>query len=167
MEKEIKYSTGQLWALTLLRVLIGWHFLYEGLIKFYTPGWTAKAYLQNTTGPFAPLFKSMTESETVLRCVDLMNEWGLILLGLGLFLGICSRYCKIFGIVLLLFYYLAYPPFASLGVNVHVEGSYWVVNKNLIEMAALFLLCWFPPSHITGLDYFVRRFRFKQEARRL
>lgn len=119
MEKEIKYSTGQLWALTLLRVLIGWHFLYEGLIKFYTPGWTAKAYLQNTTGPFAPLFKSMTESETVLRCVDLMNEWGLILLGLGLFLGICSRYCKIFGIVLLLFYYLAYPPFASLGVNVH------------------------------------------------
>ena len=62
MEKEIKYSTGQLWALTLLRVLIGWHFLYEGLIKFYTPGWTAKAYLQNTTGPFAPLFKSMTES---------------------------------------------------------------------------------------------------------
>ena len=46
-----------------------------------------------------------------------------VLLGLGLFLGICSRYCKIFGIVLLLFYYLAYPPFASLGVNVHSDIS--------------------------------------------
>ena len=41
MNKEKKigeknnYSGWQMFSLTLLRVLIGWHFLYEGLIKVY------------------------------------------------------------------------------------------------------------------------------------
>lgn len=158
MDKNITYNSWQLTSLTLLRILIGWHFLYEGLIKFYTPEWTAEGYLNNSIGPFAPLFKSMAQSDFILNCVDLMNQWGLILIGIGLFLGILSKPCKILGMILLLFYYLAYPPFASLGINNHVEGSYWIVNKNLIEMAALFVLYQFPNSCITGLDRFLHSF---------
>lgn len=162
MEKEQQknnYLGVQLFGLTLLRVLIGWHFLYEGLVKLYTPGWSAKQYLDGAVGPFSSAFKSIAQSETALRVVDLLNEWGLVFIGLGLFAGLISKPVKILGIIMLSLYYLAYPPFASLGVNLHVEGSYWVVNKNLIEMAALFVLYLFPSSHITGLDRFIYKSR--------
>ena len=151
------YSNWQIFGLTFLRVLIGWHFLYEGLVKIYSPDWTAEAYLSGAIGPLAPLFKSMARSESILAIVDILNMWGLVVIGLCLFIGLLSKPTKILGIVLLSFYYLAYPPFAGLGINTHVEGSYWIVNKNLIEMAALFVLYLFPSSSITGLDRFLGR----------
>jgi thiosulfate dehydrogenase [quinone] large subunit len=151
-----EYSNWQIFGLTFLRVLIGWHFLYEGLIKLISPDWTAKDYLIGSVGPLAPLFVGMAQSKSILNIVNILNEWGLILIGLSLFIGLLSKPCKIFGIVLLSFYYLAYPPFAGYGINIHVEGSYWIVNKNLIEMAALFVLYLFPSSHITGIDRFLK-----------
>jgi len=161
MDKNIAvkadFSNWQIFALSFLRVLIGWHFLYEGLVKLNTPGWTAKGYLLGSVGPLAPLFNSMAQSKSILIVVDILNEWGLVLIGLSLFIGLLSKPCKIFGIVLLSFYYLAYPPFAGLGINTHVEGSYWIVNKNLIEMAALFVLYLFPSSHITGIDSYLKK----------
>ncbi len=151
---KYNYSNRQLISLTFLRVLIGWHFLYEGLAKLYDPVWSAKPYLAGATGPFAAIFKNMANNDTILRFADILNEWGLILIGLGLFIGLFAKPAKIFGIVLLSFYYLSYPPFAGLGINGHAEGTYWIVNKNLIEMAALLILVFFPTSHITGIDRF-------------
>ena len=149
------YTQSQLWGMTILRVLIGWHFLYEGIVKLYTPGWTAKSYMLGSVGPLAPLFRGMAKNGQVMDAVDFLNEWGLVLIGLGLFIGLLSKPCKISGIALLSLYYLAYPPFAGLGINTHVEGSYWIVNKNLIEISALSVLYLFPTSHITGLDRFL------------
>jgi thiosulfate dehydrogenase [quinone] large subunit len=147
------YSDWQIFSLTFLRVLIGWHFLYEGLVKlFSSPAWTAKSYLLGSVGPFAPVFKAMASNPTLLHIIDYLNIWGLILIGISLFIGLFSRPFKLFGIVLLLLYYLAYPPFPALVINTPVEGSYWIVNKNLIEMVALFVLYLFPTSQITGID---------------
>ncbi|MBN1338255.1 MAG: DoxX family membrane protein [Bacteroidales bacterium] len=148
------YTGWQIFGLTLLRVLIGWHFLYEGLIKIYTPEWSAGPYLSGALGPFAPLFKNIARNEVILSAVDFLNAWGLVLIGLSLFIGFLTKPAKLFGILLLLFYYLAYPPFSGLVVDTWVEGNYWIVNKNLIEMAALFVLYLFPTSQITGLARF-------------
>ena len=149
-----KYSNWQLIALTTLRVMIGWHFLYEGLIKLFTPGWTAGPYLSGSLGPLAPLFKNIAQNDTMLSTIDILNAWGLVLIGLSLFIGFLSKPAKLCGIALLLLYYLAYPPLTSLGVGTHAEENYWIVNKNLIEMAALFVLLMFPSSQITGIDRF-------------
>jgi thiosulfate dehydrogenase (quinone) large subunit len=152
------YSNWQIFALTFMRVLIGWHFLYEGLVKlFSTPAWTAKSYLIGSVGPFSPVFKAMASSSTVQFIIDNLNIWGLILIGLSLFIGLFAKYAKLLGILLLLFYYLAYPPFASLITNTLVEGNYWIVNKNFIEMAALFVLFLFPSSQITGIDRYLQK----------
>lgn len=158
-----EYTKWQISGLTFLRVLIGWHFLYEGFIKLYTPGWTAKQYLLGSVGPFATLFKSMAESQPVLNSINFLNEWGLVLIGLGLFIGLFSKVCKISGIALLLLYYIAYPPFASFAGNVQVEGSYWIVNKNLIEAAALVVLLLFPSSQVTGIDSILRNIKKLQQ----
>jgi thiosulfate dehydrogenase [quinone] large subunit len=152
------YSATQLFSLTLLRILIGWHFLYEGFVKLLSvPAWTARSYLLGSVGPASPAFRALAENQGLLKICDIMNVWGLILIGLSLFTGFLTRIFIICAMVLLFLYYSAYPPFASLGINVQTEGSYWLVNKNLIEMAALFVLYLFPTSKITGLDYFLIR----------
>lgn len=154
----IIYSNWQIFSLTLLRVLIGWHFLFEGLMKVFTPGgWSAKSYLLGSVGPLAPVFRSLTFNHTVLSVVDIFNEWGLVIIGLGLFIGIFSKQLAIAGILLLSLYYLAYPPIMGFSVDASVEGNYWIVNKILIEMAALFILYLFPSSQITGIDRYFQK----------
>jgi thiosulfate dehydrogenase (quinone) large subunit len=147
------YSNWQIFSLTFLRVLIGWHFLYEGLAKLFSaPEWTARTYLLGSVGPASHVFKALAAHPALLNLVDFINIWGLILIGISLFIGLLSKPFKLFGIFLLLMYYLAYPPFASLGITAPMEGNYWIVNKNLVEMAALLVLYLFPTSQITGID---------------
>ena len=83
--------------------------------------------------------------------------WGLTLIGLALILGILTRYAYISAIILLALYYLALPPFIGYSYNIPLEGSYLLVNKNLIEIIALLLLIAFPSSRIIGLDRLIRR----------
>lgn len=154
MKNQYNYTGIQIFALTTLRIFIGWHFLYEGLAKLFNPGWSAKEYLLGSVGVFSSLFTGIAKSGFLLSLTDVLNEWGLVLIGLGLFLGLLSKPCKIFGIVLLALYYFAYPPFLGLDINAGSEGNYWIVNKNLIEMAALLVLYLFPVSHLTGIERF-------------
>lgn len=149
------YSTWELTTLTFLRILIGWHFLYEGLVKMFSPGWTAKGYLLASTGPLSSIFKTIAMSKTLIGAVDLLNEWGLILIGLSLFLGLLSKPAKIFGILLLSLYYFAYPPFPGTGVELYVKANYWIIDNNLIEIGALLVLLAFPTSNVTGIDRFL------------
>ncbi len=146
----------QIFTLTFLRVVIGWHFLYEGLAKLYSPGgWTAELFLANAVGPFSAVYKSIATNHTILMVVDQVNIWALIIIGLGLFAGIFAKKFAILGMGLLFLYYFAYPPFSGYSVSAPVEGSYWIVNKNLIELAAMLVLYWFPSSDITGLDKYL------------
>ena len=32
-------------VLLLLRIAVGWHFLYEGVVKLFDPGWSSAGYL--------------------------------------------------------------------------------------------------------------------------
>ncbi|HID24484.1 MAG TPA: hypothetical protein EYP14_19085, partial [Planctomycetaceae bacterium] len=60
--------------LILLRLSIGWQFLYEGLWKLRTLStptpWTAKGYLANAQGPLRPLFRAMTGDPDDLSWLD-------------------------------------------------------------------------------------------------
>lgn len=161
MTRTIKYTNRQTLALVTLRVLIGWHFLYEGISKLLEANWSAAGYLNASQGPFSSFFKSLTESPDILNIVDLLNIWGLILIGSSLIAGLFTKAAISFGIILLLFYYLAIPPFPGLTYTQSVEGSYLIVNKNLIEISALFVLLIFPTGSIIGLD----RLIFKNKKR--
>ncbi len=138
-------------VLTILRVTIGWHFLYEGLTKLLNPEWTAAGYLQSSTGPLAGLYHSLGMNETVLSLVNVMNTWGLILIGLGLFLGLFTRVSQLAGISLLLLYYLSHPPIFS-EPGFFREGSYFIISKDVLEMMALLVLMFFPTGRFLGLD---------------
>ncbi|HSF44756.1 MAG TPA: DoxX family membrane protein [Chitinophagaceae bacterium] len=105
-------SAAQRNTLVLLRVFIGWHFLYEGVIKAYNPSWTSKGYLLSAS-ILKPFFAWLA-SESLVSTIDFLNIAALIAVGITLLLGIKVRWGCIAGIFLLALYYLAHPPFPSL-----------------------------------------------------
>jgi thiosulfate dehydrogenase (quinone) large subunit len=136
-------------ALVLLRLLIGWHFLYEGVIKLYNPSWTAKGYLLSAEF-LKPVFALMAK-EGVIGAIDTLNISLLIIVGVLLIAGFKTSWASIGGMLLLALYYLAHPPFTGITQG-PAEGSYWIVNKNLIELAALYVLYLFPTSDAFGIE---------------
>lgn len=153
MKDQIRYSNTQLSFLVLLRWLIGWHFLYEGVVKIINPAWTAKNYLASADWIFSGIFHALADSEGAMGLIDNLNQWGLVLIGVALILGLMTRYALIGGVFLLLLYFVAHPPLLAASA-VPTEGSYLFVNKNLIEAVAMLVLLYFPTSQIVGIDRF-------------
>lgn len=125
-------------VITIFRIAIGWHFIFEGASKLAKESWTASGFLANSTGPFASFYHWMGASEAIMNIVDPLNIWALLLIGLGLFLGVFVRFSAMSGIALLVLYYFAYPPFG--GWLPGAEGNLYIVNKILLEALALVLL---------------------------
>ncbi|HPD13523.1 MAG TPA: DoxX family protein [Planctomycetota bacterium] len=136
---------------TLLRIAIGWHFLYEGLVKLADPAWSAAGYLQNAQGPLAGAFQAIAASPAALKAVNAANVWGLTLVGAALMLGAFTRLAAAGGMLLLALYYAAYPPFFGAQAG-PVEGHYLFINKNLVELLALAAVAATPRSLLLGLD---------------
>jgi len=157
--KNFSFSTWQLWSLVILRVAIGWHFLYEGITKLLNPDWSSLGYLMDSKGLFEGLFHAIAGNAAVLNVMDFLNVWGLLLIGAGLIVGMFSRVAAISGIVLLAFYYLSHPSIIGVTYAIPTEGSYLWVNKNLLELLALWVLVLFPTSNMLGID----RFLFKKK----
>ncbi|MFG0333477.1 MAG: hypothetical protein ACF8TS_08960 [Maioricimonas sp. JB049] len=68
--------------LVLLRMSIGWQFLYEGLWKYDTldtaSPWTSEGYLRNAQGPFRDYFRSMVGDPDELDWLDyekMSSKW--------------------------------------------------------------------------------------------
>jgi len=125
--------------ITVFRVAIGWHFLYEGISKLVAGNWSAAGYLSSSTGPFSAFYQWMGGSEGIMSVIDPVNIAGLILIGLGLTLGLAIRLSSIAGIALLMLYYFAHPPFGG-SLMAGAEGNLYLVNKNIVEALALVIL---------------------------
>lgn len=145
------------YMIAVVRIGIGWHFLYEGLVKLLYAGWSSAGYLKSSTGPLAGLFQWMGATPAVVGVVDFLNIWGLVLVGLGLMLGLLAQKAAYGGIALLALYYLAYPPLFG-PVSNGSDGHYLLVNRNLIEMLALGVIAVFPGTSF-GLDGVLARRR--------
>lgn len=137
--------------LTLLRVTSGWLFLHEGFYKILTEGWTSKIYLSQSTGPLKDFFKWIIEDNTMLSITDNGITIALIVIGTGLILGLMERFNAAAGILLLVMFYLAYPPVSGI-TGPHTEGNYLLVNKNLVMIMALAVIYTFNCAKVTGLD---------------
>ncbi|MCW5515060.1 DoxX family membrane protein [Muriicola sp. Z0-33] len=135
-------------TIVVLRILIGWHFLYEGVIKLYNPEWTSFGYLATAQGPLKFLFVPLA-NENIIQWVDIMNCGALVIVGITFILGIYEKLGAFIGVALLALYYWAHPPFPWL-TQLNVEGSYWFVNKNLIELVGCLIIYQFPTGDHFG-----------------
>ena len=149
----------RLYALFALRLAVGWHFLYEGVTKLLIPNWTSADYLQASSWWFAPFFHWIAETPAVLMAVDWINLIGLTFVGLALIFGLFERIGAAVGMSLLFLYWLSNPPFVSNDFNVINEGHYLVINKNIVELIALFVLLLFPTGKQLGIPVLFKKNR--------
>jgi thiosulfate dehydrogenase [quinone] large subunit len=154
-------------TLVLLRTLIGWHFLYEGLVKILWPAWSrdgvplgqwsAAGYLRVAQGPFAPVFHALADSRW-LPWINLVMTWALVAVGLCLILGLFTQAAGWGALALMTLFYVSWLPTRGV-MEPGAEGNYLFVNKNLIEWMAIAVLLAFRTGRIAGLDLLLSRER--------
>lgn len=143
-----KVSKTDCWIF-LMRLVMGWVFLYAGLQKILQGNWTAEKFLTSLNGPFASFFHQMAGN----HFIDWLNMIGLILIGTALVLGIFVRWTSFWAIILMVLYYLAqFPPrqdylvlfdehivyiFIFVGFMIFGSGKFWAID-NLLEKSKLY-----------------------------
>lgn len=150
--EQYGYTKAQLTWLMMLRLFIGWHFMYEGMVKIMNPKWTSLPYLLDSKGFASSFFIELTQDNDLMTLINFANEWTLLLIGLGLTLGCLSRLSSVGGMILLAMYTLSHPSFVGADYMMPFEGSYLWIDKNLVELAGLGVLWVFPTSKEIGFD---------------
>ncbi|MEK7650766.1 MAG: DoxX family protein [Patescibacteria group bacterium] len=134
-------------SLFLLRIGLGFFFFYAGFTKIIDPSWSAAGYI-GAAKHFTSFYQSLL-SPNILPTINILNAWGLTLLGLSLITGLFTRLSAILGIVLMALYYLAlpfpYPDAHSLVVDEHIiiilallviinfhAGKVWSLTKQTV-----------------------------------
>ncbi len=150
MSEKIISKRTKVIVLLLLRLVVGYHFLLEGVDKLFSPHWSAAPFLLHTNWLFTDFFHFLANNQSILAVVNFMNIWGQIFIGISLIIGLFSRVFAIFGAILILSYYVAIPPF--------MEGVTFI-DKNLFEFFLFLILALFPTSNLIGVDFLIEKYR--------
>ena len=143
-------SQSQQWGLIILRIILGWYLLYEGISKLIQPDWSAE-YLLMSSRILSNAFQWMASNNAALEIMTFLNVWGLIFIGLGLLSGILTRIAVYMGILMLLLYYVAFLPLEKFTFGISTEGNYLLFDKTFLVMLSLVTLSLFPRTLNFGL----------------
>ncbi|HOW70793.1 MAG TPA: DoxX family protein [Phycisphaerae bacterium] len=92
------------------------------------------------------------------RFSDWANMLALTAIGVCLMIGLFTRLAALGAIGLLIMYYFCMPPWPGLPESPATEGHYYIVNKNLVEAAALLVIAASGAGRWAGLDAFISAF---------
>lgn len=115
-------NTYQKHTLFLLRLALGWYFVYAGASKIMNPAWTAAGYLKGAKT--FPEFYNIFLNPSIIDVVNFLNEWGLLLVGLSLIVGLGMRAASLGGIMLMLLYYFPALKFPYAGTTALVVDDH-------------------------------------------
>jgi thiosulfate dehydrogenase [quinone] large subunit len=160
--EDAKLSRSAMIAITVLRIIVGWHFLYEGISKLTSASWSAAGYMRASRGPFAALFKWIASHPQMLDNANLITMYGLTIVGVLLILGLFTRLAALGGIGFVLLFYLCNPPFVGYFYSIPTEGSYLIVNKNLVELCALAVILLTRSGLFAGVDRILHGLLFRR-----
>lgn len=127
----------------MLRISLGWLLFYAGIIKIINPAWSAAGYLQGAK-TFGGFYRALLDP-AVLPTVNILNEWGLTLLGLAILLGIFVRVSSFLGALLMLLYYFPILVFP------HIPPHSYIVDEHIIYIVAFLVLASFRAGNVWGL----------------
>jgi thiosulfate dehydrogenase (quinone) large subunit len=159
---DMKLTRSAMIAITVMRVVVGWHLLYEGIAKLSSPSWSAAGYMKVSRGPFAAFFHWIASQPQLLDKANLITSYGLTIIGVLLILGLFTRVAAFGGIGLVLLFYICNPPFVGYFYSIPSEGSYMIVNKNLVEVCGLAVILLTRSGLFAGLDRIVRGLVFRR-----
>lgn len=145
-------SRSQRYSLLLLRLSLGWVFFYAGISKVVASDWSAAGFLTGAK-TFAPFFAWLA-SPGILPITNVLNAWGLTLIGAALILGVAVRFSASMGIVLMGLYYLPRLDFPYPNANAYI------VDEHVVYAVGLMVLALFHAGRIWGLGHILAWFPF-------
>ena len=131
-------------SLFFLRLAMGWLMFYAGITKILNPNWSAAGYI-NGAKTFSGFYQWLA-SPGVLPVVNLVNEWGLALLGISLICGIGVRLSSILGVALMLLFYLPILDFP------YPNPRSFLVDEHIIYIFVLMLFASLRAGRVWGLE---------------
>ncbi|PJE73801.1 MAG: hypothetical protein COV02_00660 [Candidatus Terrybacteria bacterium CG10_big_fil_rev_8_21_14_0_10_41_10] len=131
-------------SIFLLRISMGWMFFYAGITKVLNPEWSAAGYL-GAAKTFSGFYSFLLQPD-ILPIINMVNKWGLVLLGASLMLGLFVRFSSVLGILLMALYYVPILVFP------HVGTHSYIVDEHIIYAAALLFFASSRAGRIFGID---------------
>jgi thiosulfate dehydrogenase [quinone] large subunit len=130
--------------LFLLRIALGWLFFYAGITKLFNPAWSAVGYLQGAKTLSS--FYQWLAQPGLVPVINFLNEWGLLLIGVALLVGLFVRLASGAGAVMMLLYYFPVLTFP------HIGATAYVVDEHIVYALALLVVAAFQAGRIGGLE---------------
>lgn len=127
-----------------LRLSLGWLFIYAGAIKIFDPKWSADFYLKGAQS-FSGFYHWLALPANI-GWVNLLNEWGLFLVGLFIMIGLFVRYASVAGIVIMALYYFPTLHFPFVG-----DYSF-IIDEHIIYIICFCILFTANAGMYKGLD---------------
>ncbi len=119
----------------LFRISLGWILLYAGISKVMKPDWSAEAFLNNAK-TFPGLYEWFA-SPAVLPFTNFLNEWGQIILGVAIILGIAMTISSLLAALMMLLYYFPVLVFPMAGPNSYIIDQHIIFALGFLLLAAL------------------------------
>lgn len=128
----------------LMRLCIGWTFLYAGLTQVADPAFSAGGFL-NTAKTFPGFFQAVA-SPGFLPVVDAIIPWAHLLIGLAVVTGLLFRLAAIGATALFILYYLPRLDFPMAGPHE------FIVEYHLVYALVTVYLITIGAGRVFGLD---------------
>lgn len=126
-----------------MRITLGCLFFYAGIAKIIDPAWTSAAYL-NTAQMMSGFYHWLAMPQNIIW-VDMLNKWGLFLMGVALILGLATRVASLFAAILMMLYYIPV-------LNFPYVGHGYIVDEHIIYIAGFIVLIAFHAGKYWGID---------------
>ncbi|HEX5998526.1 MAG TPA: DoxX family membrane protein [Hyphomicrobiaceae bacterium] len=138
-------STAERRFIFLFRMLMAWTFLYAASHQVFVPGWSVAGFLRNTK-TFHDLFAIFT-TPSVAPLITFLVGYGHLLIGLSLLAGLMVRVSSIFGILLMLLYWMAHMDFPYIE-----NANNFIVDYHIVYASLLGYLIYKQAGYVWGLD---------------
>jgi thiosulfate dehydrogenase [quinone] large subunit len=130
--------------IVLLRLSMAWVFLYAASHQVFG-GFSVSGFL-NSTKTFHWLFAPMA-ADPVAGILTFLVAYGHLLIGLSLLIGLMVRVSSMFGIALLVFYWMAHMDFPYISATTN-----FVLDEHIVYALVLGLMMATRAGHVFGLD---------------
>lgn len=132
------------------RLAMGWTFLYAASHQVFVPGWSVGGFLEHTktfNGFFAPL-----AAPGIVDVISFLVSYGHLLIGLSLILGLMVRISSIFGVLLMILYWMAHMDWPYIS-----NTNNFIIDFHIVYAGVLVYLIVKQAGHVWGLDAWADR----------
>ena len=144
----------------IFRLLMAWTFLYAASHQVFVPGWSVAGFLKSTK-TFHDVYAPFTTPGWA-PIITFLVEYGHLLIGLSLLVGLMVRVSASFGVLLMLVYWTAHMDFP------YIENrNNFLVDFHIVYGFVLAFLIYKRAGHVWGLDAWAEKLEFFTQHPRL